>query len=142
MTEGNIYTIAGGTTGGFFGDGGPGPLAKLASPTSVATMPGEDVLVADDANARVRVVSGSTPTATTGAAGTATAVSDTVNGSVNPQGRPIGYHFEYGTTTAYEASQPVPDQSVGSDHSEHSRVPDARKPLPRYHLPLSDRRHL
>jgi len=119
MTEGDIYTIAGGTTGGFFGDGGPGPSAKLASPTSVATMPGEDVLVADDANARVRVVSGSVPTATTGAAGTATAVSDTVNGFVNPQGRPIGYHFEYGTTTAYEASQPVPDQSVGSDHSEH-----------------------
>ena len=83
-------------------------------------MPGEDVLVADDDNTRVRVVSGSTPTATTGAAGTATAESDTVNGSVNPQGRPIGYQFEYGTTTAYEASQPSPDQSVGSDHSEHS----------------------
>ena len=78
-----------------------------------------NLYIADFGNNRVRVVSGSVPTATTGAAGMATAVSDTVNGSVNPQGRPIGYHFEYGTTTAYEASQPVPDQSVGSDHAEH-----------------------
>ncbi|HEY5194827.1 MAG TPA: hypothetical protein VIJ39_13295 [Solirubrobacteraceae bacterium] len=83
-------------------------------------MPGEDVLIADQYNSRIRVISGSVPTATTGAAGTATTESDTVGGSVNPQGRPIGYRFEYGTTTTYGASQPTPDQSVGSDHSEHS----------------------
>jgi hypothetical protein len=119
MAEGDIYTLAGGPIGGFSGDGGPAIDAKLAEPDAVAMALGEDVLIADSANARVRVITGSVPTATTGAAGTATAVSDTVNGSVNAQGRPIGYHFEYGTTTAYEASQPVPDQSVGSDHSEH-----------------------
>jgi hypothetical protein len=111
MTEGDIYTIAGQASGGFSGDGGPGPAAKLSQATSVAMSTGEDVLIADAYNNRVRVVSGSVPTATTGAAGTATAVSDTVNGSVNPQGRPIGYHFEYGTTTAYEASQPAPDRA-------------------------------
>jgi hypothetical protein len=135
MSVGDIYTIAGDGKSGFLGDGGPGTAAELAEPSSVATMPGEDVLIADQGNNRVRVVSGSVPTATTGAAGTATAVSDTVNGSVNPQGRPIGYHFEYGTTTAYEASQPVPDQSVGSDHAEHpeSQTLESLTPGTTYH---------
>jgi hypothetical protein len=120
MADGDIYTLAGGTIGGFLGDGGPGTSAELAQPTSVAMMPGEDVLVADQWNNRVRRLSGSVPTATTGAAGTPTAESDTVAGSVNPQGRPIGYHFEYGATTAYGANQPTSDPSVGSDHAGHA----------------------
>ncbi|HTA98131.1 MAG TPA: hypothetical protein VK730_10880 [Solirubrobacteraceae bacterium] len=120
MTAGDIYTIAGNGTSGFLGDGGLGTEAELAEPTSIAMMPGEDVLIADQSNNRVRLLSGSVPTATTGAAGTPTAESDTIAGSVNPQGRPIGYHFEYGTTTAYGASQPTPDPSVGSDHAGHS----------------------
>jgi hypothetical protein len=120
MTVGDIYTIAGNGTSGFLGDGGLGTKAELAEPTSVAMMPGEDVLIADQSNNRVRLLSGSVPTATTGAAGTPTAESDTVAGSVNPQGRPIGYHFEYGTTTAYGANQPTSDPSVGSDHAAHA----------------------
>jgi hypothetical protein len=120
MIAGDIYTIAGNGKTGFLGDGGPGTAAELAQPSSVAMMPGEDVLIADPGNNRVRVLYGSVPTATTGAAGIPTAESDTVAGSVNPQGRPIGYHFEYGTTTAYGASQPTSDQSVGSDHAEHT----------------------
>ncbi len=120
MTAGDIYTIAGNGKTGFLGDGGPGTAAELAQPSSVAMMPGEDVLIADPDNNRVRIVYGSVPTATTGAAGTPTAESDTVLGSVNPQGRPIGYHFEYGTTTAYGANQPTSDPSVGSDHAGHA----------------------
>ena len=120
MTAGDIYTIAGNGTSGFLGDGGLGTKAELAEPTSVAMMPGEDVLISDQSNNRVRLLSGSVPTATTGAAGTPTAESDTVAGSVNPQGRPIGYHFEYGTTTAYDANQPTSDPSVGSDHAVHA----------------------
>jgi alpha-tubulin suppressor-like RCC1 family protein len=38
----------------------------------------------------------------------------TLNGEVDPQGVEASYHFEYGTTTAYGTSVPVPDASVGS----------------------------
>ena len=118
MTEGDIYTIAGQMSGGFSGDDGPGPAAKLSEPTSVAMVPGEDVLIADELNDRVRIVSGSIPTATTGPAGVASYSEDTVTGSVNPQGRPIGFSFEYGTSTAYGAS--TTEVAVGDDHAEHA----------------------
>ncbi|MGO9490268.1 MAG: IPT/TIG domain-containing protein [Solirubrobacteraceae bacterium] len=38
----------------------------------------------------------------------------TLNGKVDPQGLEATYHFEYGTTTAYGTSLPVPDASAGS----------------------------
>jgi streptogramin lyase len=41
-------------------------------------------------------------------------------GTVNPQGAPTTYHFDWGTTTAYGSQAPVADASVGSDSAEHS----------------------
>jgi hypothetical protein len=119
MTAGDIYSLAGAPPGiqGSLGDDGLATSAELAEPTSVAMGLGEDVLVADSYNNRIRRIVGSVPTATTETAGTATESSDTVNGSVNPQGRPIGYSFEYGTTTAYGSS--TPEIAVGSDHTGH-----------------------
>lgn len=38
----------------------------------------------------------------------------TLNGSVDPGGVQTSYHFEYGTTTSYGTSVPVPDSSAGS----------------------------
>ena len=133
MTVGDIYTIAGNGTQAFLGDGGPGTEAELAVPTAVAMMPGEDILIADSYDNRVRVLSGSVPIAKTGAAGSAGATSDTVEGSVNPQGRPTGYSFEYGTTTTYGAS--TPDSEVGSDHTEHpeSQTLESLIPSTTYH---------
>jgi hypothetical protein len=61
MSVGDIYTIAGDGTSGFLGDGGPGTAAELAAPSSVAAMPGEDVLIADQGNNRVREVFDSEP---------------------------------------------------------------------------------
>jgi predicted lipoprotein with Yx(FWY)xxD motif len=37
-----------------------------------------------------------------------------MKGTVNPYGLETTYHFEYGTTTAYGTSLPVPDADVGS----------------------------
>lgn len=37
-----------------------------------------------------------------------------MKGTVNPYGLDTTYHFEYGTTTAYGTSLPVPDADVGS----------------------------
>ncbi|HEX9033996.1 MAG TPA: hypothetical protein VF834_19315, partial [Streptosporangiaceae bacterium] len=56
MTAGDMYTLAGGATScGFGGDGGPGPLALLYSPGSVATDQRGDVTVGD--GLRVRTIS-------------------------------------------------------------------------------------
>jgi hypothetical protein len=52
--------------------------------------------------------------------GTATAVGSTtatLNGTVNPNGAATTYHFEYGPTTAYGTSIPVPNGSAGSGSS-------------------------
>ena len=38
----------------------------------------------------------------------------TLNGRINPQGAATKYHFEYGTSSAYGTSVPIPDGSVGS----------------------------
>ncbi|MGN6189912.1 MAG: fibronectin type III domain-containing protein [Conexibacter sp.] len=61
-----------------------------------------------------------TPQAPAVGGGTATvgSTSATLKATVNPQGAATTYHFEYGTTTAYGASAPVPDASAGSGSSD------------------------
>jgi hypothetical protein len=55
MTAGDIYTIAGGGTGGL-GDGGPATHAALSSPGGVSLDPHGNVVVSDTGDQRVRVV--------------------------------------------------------------------------------------
>jgi len=43
--------------------------------------------------------------------------SATLNGTVNPQGSPTTYHFEYGTSTAYGSA--TPQRLAGSDTADH-----------------------
>ena len=62
MTAGDIYTIAGNGTSGFAGDGGPATRAELSSPAGVAVDSGDNVVVADRFNSRIRVVAESTGT--------------------------------------------------------------------------------
>jgi trimeric autotransporter adhesin len=57
MTAGDIYTVAGTGTYAFSGDGGPATSAELASPEGVA-MDGSSLLIADEGNCRVRMVTG------------------------------------------------------------------------------------
>jgi len=54
------------------------------------------------------------PIAVTSPASAVLAPEATLNGKVDPQGLEASYHFEYGTTTAYGTSVPVPDAPVGS----------------------------
>jgi NHL repeat len=56
MTAGHIYTIAGDGKAGFSGDGGPATKARLNQPQSVVTDTTGNLLIADLANGRVRVV--------------------------------------------------------------------------------------
>lgn len=63
---------------------------------------------------------GSRPLATTEAASKTSASGATLNGAVDPEGSETKYRFEYGTTTSYGTSIPVPDASAGSGVSSVS----------------------
>src|SRR5262249_38557653 len=56
MTAGHMYTVAGDSTAGFAGDGGPGIQAELSNPTGVAADAAGNAVISDTANGRVRVV--------------------------------------------------------------------------------------
>ncbi len=60
------------------------------------------------------------PLASTNAAEEVGPGSATLTGSVNPQGAPTSYHFDWGTTTAYGNRTPASDVTVGSDNAPHS----------------------
>ena len=60
MTGGDIYTIAGDGAAGYSGDGGRAVDADLGDPTAAAADPAGNILLADDANYRVRVVAAQT----------------------------------------------------------------------------------
>jgi hypothetical protein len=55
---GTISTLAGDGTYGYSGDGGPATSAELDYPSGVAVDAGGDLLIADSANRRVRLVAG------------------------------------------------------------------------------------
>ena len=56
MTAGNIYTVAGNGSYVFSGDGGPAASAGLDNPQAVALDHGGNLLIADTADYRVRLV--------------------------------------------------------------------------------------
>jgi sugar lactone lactonase YvrE len=60
MTAGDIYTVAGNGTTGFSGDGGPATQAELHGPRSITVDAAGNLVIADEANNRVRVLAGST----------------------------------------------------------------------------------
>ena len=61
-TVGTAVTIAGTGVAGFAGDGGPSDRSLLDDPTGVAVDPSGDVLIADTANCRLRLVAAGTGT--------------------------------------------------------------------------------
>ena len=62
-TVGDIFTVAGNGTAAYAGDGGAATAAELRQPGDVAADPGGNLIIADQVNARVRIVavSGSNP---------------------------------------------------------------------------------
>jgi len=63
----------------------------------------------------------------------------TLNGSVNPNGSETTYHFEYGKTTSYGSSIPVPDAGAGAGTSAVTvyLTPNTLLPRTRYHFRLA-----
>ena len=62
MTTGDIYTVAGNGTQGFSGDGGAATSAELNDPNDVVTDAAGNLVIADTANSRIRVVAATTGT--------------------------------------------------------------------------------
>jgi sugar lactone lactonase YvrE len=54
--SGNIYAVAGKGTAGFAGDGGPAIAAMLQAPTGIALDAASNPIIADQANARIRML--------------------------------------------------------------------------------------
>jgi len=101
---------------GHFGELGSGS-GQLNEPFSIATGKGGGIYVADAGNNRIeRWRQPAKPEATTQAASSITVTGATLNASITPVGEATAYHFEYGTTTAYGQSAPVPDEAVGSGY--------------------------
>lgn len=82
------------------------------------------------------VASASGPAATTEAASGISYQKATLNGTVNPEGVTTTYHFEYGETTSYGTTVPVPDGSAGNGTSnvKVSQVIRGLKVGPTYHF--------
>jgi hypothetical protein len=138
----------GGGGGGYFGGGGGGGVrggegtaGGGGGGSNSASAGGANVAVTSGVGAGDGVVtltysSQPAPLATTGAATTVTAISATLGGTVNPQGLPTSFHFEYGTTTAYGSS--TASQQAGTDSANHSVSQAASGLLPSklYHYRL------
>jgi NHL repeat len=62
MTAGDIYTVAGNGAFGFSGDGGPATSAAMAAPRGAAIDTAGNLVIADTANSRIRVVAASAGT--------------------------------------------------------------------------------
>ena len=78
------------------------------------------------------------PTVTTGSATGVTATEAILHGTVNPNGFATTDHFEYGETTSYGTSVPVPSESAGSGTTEVAKgyILTGLKPSTTYHFRL------
>src|SRR5262249_52884215 len=95
-------------------------------PTGVGSPNGPLELTSLPPIAATRVSTGVTETAAT------------LNGVVDPQGSETTYHFEYGTSTSYGTSVPVPSASVGSGSVQKtvSQALTGLQPSTTYHYRL------
>jgi hypothetical protein len=118
-------------TGGFPNQLPCTPAAPLSSATDVSAevtglVPGTGYhyrLIATNANGTTTGsgVSFQTPAAPTvdGAySSDLTPTTAVLHAAINPQGGDTTYHFEYGTTTAYGSSIPIPDEDIGAGYED------------------------
>jgi phosphodiesterase/alkaline phosphatase D-like protein len=80
------------------------------------------------------LVTSSLPAAVTASATAVTPTSATLNGTVDPSGRPTTWYFEYGTSTSYGTKTPVKDAGSGSGSSAVSAAVTGLKTGRTYHF--------
>jgi hypothetical protein len=81
----------------------------------------------------------SLPVAVTEGANAVSSSKATLHGSVRPGGVETKYHFEYGETTSYGSTAPIPDKSVGSgtEYVEVSQGIEGLKGQRTYHFRIT-----
>ena len=62
----------------------------------------------------------SAPSVSGGFSSDLTATTADLHAAVNPQGGDTTYHFEYGTSTSYGSSAPIPDEDIGSGYEDQA----------------------
>jgi len=107
---GVISTVAGGSSGGSSGDGGPATSAQLRLPQGVTVDAGGNLYIADTGNHRIRMVNGATGTISTVAG----------NGFTNMNGDG-GYSGDGGLATGAELNYP---HAVAFDAAGNMYIPD------------------
>ena len=76
----------------------------------------------------------SLPAAVTGAASAITPTTATLNGTVDPSGRPTTWYFEYGTSTGYGTKTPVKDAGSGTGSTAVSAAVTGLRTGRTYHV--------
>ncbi len=105
-----VFTAGGAAPAQTFGPPNIGGFAGLAVNSTTGT-----VYVADNANTTVeRFTTFDGPTVTTTGAVAIDPTSETLNGTINPEGVSSTYHFEYGLDTSYGSSTDESDPVTGS----------------------------
>jgi sugar lactone lactonase YvrE len=110
---------------------------QLSEPRGIAIGNNGAEYVTDTANSRIeKWYQPAAPEAVTEAASNVGPGKATLNGMVNPGDAETTYHFEYGTSTAYGASAPVPAGNAGSgtEPVAKSNLVTGLKPETAYHF--------
>jgi sugar lactone lactonase YvrE len=103
-THGIITTVAGNTTTGFSGDGGPATAAQLNRPSDVAVDDVGRIYIADSQNNRIRVVATDGTISTLAGTGAAAYGDDNVPAATSPLFAPTGLYWSAGTLYVTESA--------------------------------------
>ncbi len=109
----------------------------LTSGTGVAVSSASgDVYVADAATDEVALFTPEPvpPTVSGTVTGTVVSGSADLHATINPNGQDTTYHFEYGTSTSYEASTPEVDMGSGTKEQTVSQQVTGLQPNTTYHF--------
>jgi subtilisin family serine protease/sugar lactone lactonase YvrE len=111
-------------------------LGGISEPTGIVAVPGGTVYVSNTWSNRMEKWQQAIPEAVTQDASEIATKGATLAGTVNPRGVSTSYRFEYGKTTAYGTSVPVPNEGVGSGTTDVavSRAVNGLEPGTAYHF--------
>lgn len=109
---------------------------QFSYPTNLALGEAGGVWVSDSGNSRIQKLRFRGPTAVTESASGLGENSVKLNATVNPEGSSASYRFEYGKTTSYGTSVPLPMEDVGSGEAATavSETVEGLKPGTTYHF--------
>jgi hypothetical protein len=124
------FSAGGVSAGTSFGQGSISVMGGLAVGHDSATVYVSSALE----GAVKRFVKFEGPTVTTTTNASVDATSQTVNGTIDPEGGPATYHFDYGTSTAYGSSTAESEPLTGTDPLPATATATGLSPNTTYHF--------